>query len=267
MPEEYRKWFEAFIQQAEEELCSRLAAEQRRFLSWGQIVSRFRESASRLLERGLDALNQFREAHNELCVAVKILDDKNICTRLDYEPPMENCQQRFDFYVTMTEKRPCWVEVKTIHPASQDDWEKYKNIIEKGRIPDNVQVVYEEEWLGGELWHYAYTSRSKMLEYSLSVEEKIQSCQINRDKEMCMVVFCGDGFRWDLDALEDFVSFYRTGKHWPGDPFQDMEKHYIEQNGIALLRNIDHFAFFRRREIELHPDKIVWSVQPARWPW
>ncbi|HYR06454.1 MAG TPA: hypothetical protein VEQ60_01720 [Longimicrobium sp.] len=82
-----------------------------------------------------------------------------------------------------------------------------------------------------------------------------------------VLVFCGDGFRWHLDELEDFVAFYRSGYHRQDDPFSKMELQYLRERSLRRNRTIDHFAFVERSDHDVLPRRFILSVKPPREPW
>ena len=268
LSEELRAYFQGHAAEVERELCAAIESEGDRFSSQERLLRRFRDSVALLMDRGLGQLNGFIEAHNELCVAVLVLEDPNepTCIRLDYEPTMSSCSQKFDFRAVLSSGSTVWIEVKTIRPTSQDDWERFERVVESGYIPRNVRVTLDQDWLGGELFHNMYAARSKMLQYSLETEGKITSCLSSARDDTTLLAFFSDGFRWHLDELEDFVAFYLTGHYWPGDPFQDMQQHYMTEHNITFTRNIKSFAFIRRPIRLVRPDRVMWKVEPPALP-
>jgi hypothetical protein len=117
----------------------------------------------------------------------------------------------------------CYTEVKTINPITQDDWDKYQNASGGRRFPEDTLLIFDNEWLGGELYHDAYAARTKMMDYTLFLEEKIQKCLENTADKVTFLALFTNGFHWHLDELEDFVFYYRNGLHFSGDPFAKME--------------------------------------------
>lgn len=250
-----------FISEIEHQLCSTVEAECSRFPSADKLLKRFRVSAENFLRNKPQARNEFREIHNELCVAVNILASPD-CIKLEYEPLLTNCAKKIDFHATIGDDRSLWIEVKTIHPSEQDDWSKLEKMQKDARLPNNVRIIMDKNCLGGELWHNTYAARAKMLEYTIEMEGKITGCKINTEKEYCTLAFFSDRFKWCVDELEDFVAFYRTNAHRDDDPFRDMEKHFIEINDLHLHHNINYFSFFCRSGTEVIPSSVVLDVKP-----
>ena len=64
-----------------------------------------------------------------------------------------------------------------------------------------------------------------------------------------------------------FVVFYRRGSHHQGDPFGKMEAHFMTEENIELSRTVRAFAFFRRPEDCVLPDRVIWDVKVPDLPW
>lgn len=268
MPPEDKEWFDfsGFMQEVEQEICTKLLGEKGRFPGIDKLVNRFRESSTKLLsEAPRKRFREFQEYHNELCVAFCILRDKQGCSKLEYEPSFSTCAKRIDFKATFEEGGLTFFDVKTINPISQDDWSKYEDAIARGLFPRRVEVHLEEKWLGGEIWHGMTAARSKMLEYAIEVEEKISSCIADIGAAPVVLAFCGDEFKWHNDELEDFVDFYRTGRYRYDDAFSKMEAHHISENSISLTRRISRFAYFGRPNFEITPKTVCWDVRGPKW--
>jgi hypothetical protein len=152
--------------------------------------------------------------------------------------------------------------VKTIKPISKDRCDQYGRATREGWFPKNVHFILDKELLGGELWHNAFSARSSMLNYSIELEEKIGQSDLKNSGFVFVLAFCGEGFYWSEDELEDFVSFYFSGRHRSDDPFGIAESKYIAEKGIALARSISRFASMRRPQGEIHRERLNWNVQP-----
>src|ERR1035437_6477211 len=96
-------------------------------------------------------------------------------------------------------------------------------------------------WLGGEIWRSMFTARGRMLEYTLELEAKIAQAKLGGDNTRLVMGFCGAGFHWRLDELEDFVSFYFSGRHRADDPFSQAELEYMAEKKLGFARTINSF--------------------------
>ena len=262
LSEEGEQFFKEFVEKTEKHLIASVISNKNRFPDSERFLARYHDAVSRVLKQGVQRLRNFHEIHNEICTATAILEDKSEpkVVQLQYEPTIDGCDKRFDFHVTMLEGPIRYIEVKTIHPMTQDDWDKYQSALKNKRFPKNTHLILENEWLGGELYHDAYAARSKMLDYALIVEDKIEACLSNSVEKITFLTLFTNGFHWHCDDLEDFVFFYFKGAHLPGDPFADMEEFAVRARTIQFRRSIDHFSFFRRPKTEIKPNKVVWSV-------
>jgi hypothetical protein len=229
-----------------------------RFADGERLLRRFR-NAIKDFATGICTFNRVFEAHNELAVASEILREPTFgLARVEYEPPLPQCSKRIDFRVGPIGQDFVFIDVKTIHPDSIDGWKPFQRARHAGRIHGEVDL--SARWMGGELWHYMTASRARMLEYTLELEDKI--AEIPSDAKMYFVLaFCGDGFRWREDELEDFVSYYTAGRHRSDDHFGRMESHYIRERSINLKRTVGQFACFHRAQAALKPSHVNWAVQ------
>jgi hypothetical protein len=253
--------------ETEEHFRALFSAHVRRLAGVESCLDRFLSSAEALRQqRTRMALTAVEESHNELCIAEELL----LCREppfslIEYEPPLPCGDQRIDFRAT--NDRSVWfVEVKTIHPELKDRWDQYQRIVQAGHITDNVTIHFEKQWMGGQLWHQKFSARAKMLEYSLEFEDRIRAGGVDSPKHGFILAFFSDGFAWDEDELEDFVAFYRTGRHRLDDGLAKMEKHALEAEGRSLMRRISAFAYFCRPPFEQAPTAKNWNVRPPTEP-
>ena len=186
--------------------------------------------------------------------------------RLEYEPALADCGKTIDFRATSENGGIVYVDVKTIKPEDTDRWEQFERARAGGWFPENVIVAISEEWGGGEIWHAWFAARARMLEYSLELEQKIRQARLAEKNVDTVLALCSDGFRWRQDQLEDFVAFYSTGAYRADDPFSEMERKYINSNGISLARTISRFAYFERKQGEVRPRCMNWYVRSPRDP-
>jgi hypothetical protein len=244
--------------------------EKRRLPDGSRLLERYQAAALRVVELGWSALPGREEAHNELCVAESLL--RSVSPRfavVRYEPPIPGSRRTIDFLAVTPEATYVWVDVKTIHPRTRDRWAQFAEISSSGLFPDNVDVQLERDWLGGEIWHWKYAARAKMLDYAHECEAKLAAVDAGagETRPFGVLVYCGTGFHWHRDELEDFVAFYSAGRHRDDDPFRVMEQHFLESSGTLLTRRIDQIALMYRAHGELNPSKLVWRVVPPPEPW
>jgi len=238
-----------------------------RFKEGPLLLERFKSAIEWVVNNGWAYFRAVDEAHNEMCIASALL--KNIrlkFIRLEYEPPLPGCAKTIDFRVTADSGQIVYVDVKTIKPQSKDRWEQFEKAMVEGWFPGNVRVTLSEEWMGGEIWHAWFAARSRMLEYALELEKKIEQCGIAGGGTLFVLAICGDGFHWHESQLEDFVSFYYTGIHRGDDPFAQVEQKYMVEAKISLARTISRIAYVKRSQGSIHPNRMNWQVRSPRDP-
>ncbi len=227
------------------------------------LVDKFDRAVSRVLSEGRHRFRAVDETHNELAIAAALVRDRDAAfVALSYEPALPTSAKTIDFRAETATGRRVYVDVKTIKPEPNDRWDQYERARREGWMPPNVQMELQKEWLGGELWHYAFAARSRMLGYAVELEEKIAESSVAASRALFTLAFCGGGFHWSEDELEDFVAFYVSGEHRLDDPFANLESRYIEEKGIRLTRAIDRFACLQRPQGEIFAKRLNWHVKP-----
>ena len=206
--------------------------------------TQFEDALERCVGDGQADTRQLTERVNELAVAKIITEDPTISGQVVYEPNLLSDDRKIDF-VIFEQDRNIYVEVKTVHPKTEDKseaWVRYGR--RRALHPENVDFVVGGD-LGGVIYQDAFAARSRFLRYSLEFESRLASAKSIR-KGPGILVFCGDDSAWSLDDLEDYGDYYHTGHHRQDDAFALMEQHHIAEKQIKLLRNIDRFACLQR---------------------
>lgn len=205
------------------------------------------------------------EKMNELAVAKVLLDDRHLAGPIRYEPDILPSGRRIDF-VAIREVDWLYVEVKTIHPTAVDSQATWSRFLELRRHhPANVRIMLEQDGMGGQIYANLVASRSKFLNYAIDFESRLQEAK-GIVGGLGALVFCGTGFPWQLDALEDFADFYRLGNHRQDDVFAIMETHSMAQQGQVLLGNIDHISYLKRAVERPLLTEFKFSVRGPRNP-
>jgi hypothetical protein len=260
------EWLNVYADQVLEDFRTRFDSASDRFKTPQPLLDRFTSAVDAVKANGRSVFRAIDEAHNELCIASAILENKEPhFTCLDYEPPIHGCSKSIDFLATSS-KLTVYVDVKTIKPVATDRWEQFEKAQAEGWLPDNVSIMLEKGSLGGELWHNMFAARSRMLEYSLELEQKIAEGNLAEDNTLFVLALCGEGFYWHQDELEDFVSYYFSGAHRGDDPFAKAEARYIQEKNIAIAQTISRFACMRRPQGDVLQKRLNWNVQPPRDP-
>lgn len=261
------KWLKSYSAEVAATYSQRFGDEGSRFRDGQRLVERFKQAVAQVLKTNRTAFRAVNEAHNELCIAYALLQLSNprfssVC----YEPQLDHCTKSIDFRADASEGVTVFIDVKTIKPKDIDRWEQYEKAQKEKWFPENVNVILSKEWLGGDLWHYKVASRSKMLDYTLELEEKISECRLSSEKTRFVLALCGDGFHWREDWLEDFVEFYFTGRHRSDDALGKMEARSLTEKGKILSRSISLFACMHRKPVYIDYDSLNWCIQPPPDP-
>jgi hypothetical protein len=242
------------------------ARETARFSSSRSLLQKYREAVAATEVSGWDSYPTIVAIHNELALAELLL--RWTTPRLgaiSYEPPLPNQASTIDFSAKGEDDTQFYIDAKTILPKMDDRWDQYEDIQRRGLLSEQTDIELRQGWLGGELWHQAFSARERFLEHTIALEKKVRVAGGLSGTTRVLVLF-STGFHWHLDELEDFVVFYHSGEHAQFDPFGRMEAFYISQKGIHLDRTIDQFAFLRRPLDALSVISGVWPVRPPRLP-
>ncbi len=236
------------------------------FAQGEQLLRRFNEAVDSVRTGAL--FRTVDEAHNELCVAKALLENtKPRFSSLAYEPRLTGCGKSIDFRASFGGGSTAFVDVKTIKPEPKDRWDQFERALKEGWIPNNIVVALSKEWLGGEIWHQMFSARARMLEYTLELEVKIRDCALkNKGKALFILALCGNGVDWHEDGLEDFVQFYRTGRHRSDDLFSAVESHDTREKGVVLERTVSRFACMQRHQGEVFCRRLNWNVRAPKDP-
>lgn len=260
------EWLNAYEDEVLEVFRTQFESASDRFKTPQPLLDRFMSTLSAVKANGRSLFRAVDEAHNELCIACAILENKEPqFTCLEYEPLLHGCAKSIDFLATSGDLK-VYVDVKTIKPVATDRWEQFEKAQAERWIPGNMNIMLEKEWLGGELWHSMFAARSRMLEYSLELEQKIAECNLPAGNTLFVLALCGEGFYWHQDELEDFVSYYYSGAHRGDDPFSKTEARYIQDKNIAIAKTISRFACMRRPQGKVLQKRLNWNVQPPLDP-
>jgi len=260
------KWIEEYRSQVLKGLKPVFADAADRFTQRDQLLTRFNQAVDSV--RSGELFRAVDEAHNELCIAKALLENtKPRFSSLAYEPPLTGCGKSIDFRASFGDGSTVFVDVKTIQPEPKDRWDQCERALKEGWLPNNIVLGLSKEWLGGEIWHQMFSARARMLEYTLELEEKIRDCGLqNQGNAILILALCGNGVDWREDGLEDFVEFYRTGRHRSDDLFSTVESYDMREKGVVLQRTVSRFACMQRYQGEVSCRRLNWNVQAPKDP-
>jgi hypothetical protein len=220
------------------------------------------QKALKAYRRGASDFLSVYERINEMAAAHVLFSDPTLHgATIAYETPIAADRSLIDFTVWWPDGRALYIEVKTVHPRTEDSevtWARHKK--RSALHPENVHYIVCEGRLGGKLSGDSFSARSSFMTYSRQFEERLAAANKVRPGEGVLLV-CGTGMEWHLSKLEDFVDFYRLGVHREDDSFAKMEAHDFAQPSIELKRNIAKFAYIKRPMDHVMPETWCSDVQ------
>lgn len=206
---------------------------------WGQF-----EEVVALYAAGTVPDSTLMEKVNEMAVARELAMDAFLTRAITYEPAILPSGRKIDFVAERGDDA-VYIEVKTVRPQSGDEaknWEVYQ--VASTHHPDNVHFIVGGD-APGTLYTNPFRSRVKFLDYALEFERRLAEAKSLR-MGPGVLVFCGTGFQWTVDQLEDFADFYLDRAHRTDDAFGPMEAHDMQRKRVKLAHNIDQFAYLKR---------------------
>lgn len=226
----------------------------------------FEDAVAAYQRHGRKQVSGLVERVNELAVAKQILADHSLSNaNILYEPEIVRSGPKFDFLVSGGEGGELYIEVKTVAPRTEDNDCNWANVEVRQQhvTPGNLYIV-DKEWMGAAIFGNSFSARSSFFDYTIETETKLRDHNAVRPGR-AVLVFCGTGFAWKIDELEDFADFYRTGQHRLDDPFAKMEQHAIKQGAERLSRTLGGFAVMVRKYEDIDPAKWVYPVRGPSW--
>jgi hypothetical protein len=238
-----------------------LVGSQSRIVGGSKLWERF-ANAVRAYGRGKSAVIPVIERINEMAVArIALAEPKWFGSQIEYEPAIPTVNGRIDLVIQSENGHCIYWEIKTVHPNnadSDDNWEKTKA---RQRLhPKNVYYDVRRAWMGATIYGNAFSARSSFMSYTLEYEAKLADA-IKVKPGSGVLIFCGVGFHWELDKLEDFSYFYHTGVHRIDDPFAKMESFEMTQRRTQLMRNLAGFGFMQRPHDRIAEQRWVADVR------
>lgn len=206
-----------FVEAVKTLTCAYLEEQQERILGYPSLFRNFTVACSAWKRGEATNTNRVTETVNELLVAKACLRDPQ-CKRIEYEPrlvrtPKTSRPKTIDFLFHTIEGGRIFYDVKTVHPDRGGTWDRYEQAQREAWFPKNTTVDWDDAFA-----HDAFTSRSRFLEHTLDLEEKIRHAGLPSDRTYYRMVFCGDGFRWHRSELAAFADTYfgrpTIWEHW-----------------------------------------------------
>ena len=111
------------------------------------------QKALKAYRRGATDFLPVYERINEMAAAHVLLSDSALhAATIAYERPIAAERSLIDFTVWWPDGRTLYIEVKTVHPRTEDSeaiWAHHKR--RSAHHPENVHYIVREDWPGGKL--------------------------------------------------------------------------------------------------------------------
>ena len=257
---EDRDLVKSFLSVVDETVVASIEQSQERLKGCGKLIKQYRDQCKAWHAQNVGTARNITERVNELCIAKAIVEAPTVADA-EYEAPLAGTGKTIDFLVRPKDNpdQRIFYDVKTVHPEPHDAWEQYQRFTTKGWWAPKTELTLERDWMGGEIAHDKFASRVRFIEHTFDLEAKIAAIT-ERDGTFFRMVFCGNGFQWHPDELEDFAEGYFTGRsRW--DHFASMQQHWLAERGFGFQRTIAGFCCLIRQvrslEFEYRSDMRV----------
>ena len=254
---DWRASKEEWIDRVRAELLPGLTSDPR-FADAERVVERFEKAVAAW--QISDDFRQIVHDANELCGAAEILRDLGSEDRLLYEPRLRATSKSIDFFVQRVDGKHCWIDVKTVAPGWQDDdvaWERVLQIATA--VPANTNLVLDPNYAGAVLGRQMINARWSFVQRAIEVEAKI-TLLTEAERGPVWLLFCSNG-AWREDALEDFATFYWTGRFRADDWAKNAITLYMVERNLRFARTLTGFCYLERRQDEVRVRKFTIGVE------
>lgn len=261
-----RELVEGFLSKVDAEIIPAITAGAPRLQGHQKLLDKYQAARTYWKDETVEHIQGITAAVNELCIARRILEDKKV-TSASYEPQLDGTAKTIDFLVCLVgTKARIFYDVKTVQPEERDKWDRYERMKSKGLFTPHAKLELEQEGMGGEIAHELFASREKFLDYTLELEAKIRSLP-KQTLTYFHLIFCGDGFQWRRDYLEDFADFYFSGHCRADDALGSMQTHNLAEKGNTFDRSIHGFCYFARKSPRTVVDAFQCNIRGQKFPW
>ena len=207
--------------------------------------------------RATQSFSKVVDTASELATAEVLLASLGEAEALTYEPGSKK-DPKLDFRIHRASGRYEWVEVKTVSPHWNDDkerWERYQYF----SFPQNASFVAERNFAGAAILGQAFNARRTFIDKTVEIEKKVLRMPADT-KGPAWILFCSNGFDWDVYDLEDFADFYRRGIPRTDDSISCVGDQHIATKGYLFNRSIAGFHYLERQAYDVHAKEVKWDV-------
>jgi hypothetical protein len=142
-----------------------LEAHAHRFTGCSTLLGRFDAVCASWEAGSLPNARQITDTVNELRIALRLIQDEK-CKHLEYEARLDGTDKTIDFTLTNPEGTRIFYDVKTVLPEEGDGWTLYQKAKENRWFTRGTEILWDEEFGGPEVAHYAFATRDKFIAHT-----------------------------------------------------------------------------------------------------
>ena len=233
-----------------------------RFLNATSLLSNFDRAADLWAKRqSNDDVKALTETASELAAAASILAALEKHQTLTYERRLARTRKSIDFLVEGQAGPVLWIDVKTVAPEwvrTDREWARFEAI--RTQLPENMHLAVMKEYGAGGIGAQLLKTRWSLYQRAAEIEAKADELS-DHEQAPVTLLFCGNGFAWDVDTLEDFADFYRSGHFHRDDWAANMLTRYMVEGKIEFKRTLAGFHCLEMKPFEVEPDEYIMYVR------
>ena len=237
-----------------------------RFVNAKTLLANFDRAAGLWAKRkSNDDVKALTETANELAAAASILGTLKKDQTLTYERTLTRTRKSIDFVVEGKGGPVLWIDVKTVAPewvSTDREWERFEAI--RAQLPENMHLAVMKEYGGAGIGGQMLKSCWSLYQRAAEIEAKADELS-GDEKAPVTVLFCGSGFAWHVDTLEDFSDFYRNGRFRKDDWAANMLMRYMVERRIEFKRSLAGFHYLEMKQFEVEPREFIMYVSGPRF--
>jgi hypothetical protein len=237
-----------------------------RFLNAEILLDNFDRVANLWAKRqSNDDIKALTETANELAAAASILATLEKHQTLAYERKLARTQKSIDFLVEAQARPVLWIDVKTVAPEwvrADRDWERFEAI--RTRLPETMHLAVMKAYGGASIGDQVLKTRWSLYQRAAEIEAKADELS-DHEQAPVTLLFCGNGLALDVDTLENFADFYRSGCFHRDDWAANMLTRYMVERKMEFKSTLAGFHYLEMKPFEVEPCEYIMYVRGPRF--
>lgn len=233
-----------------------------RFLNANILLDNFDRAADLWAKRqSNDDVKALTETANELAAAASILSTLEKHQTLTYERQLALTRKSIDFLVEGRAGPVLWIDVKTVAPEwvrADREWERFEAI--RAQLPESMHLTVMKEYGAAGIGDQMLKARWSLYQRAAEIEAKADELS-DHEQAPVTLLFCGNGRAWDVDTLENFADFYRSGRFHRDDWAANMLMRYMVKGKIEFKRRLAGFHYLEMKPFEVEPCEYIMYVR------